>query len=150
LYECLTGRPPFKATTTYDTIQQVIQSDPVPPHSLIPGVARDLETIALKCLEKEPARRYRSAAEVADELGRFLRGEPIRARPVSLLERTIKWVKRRPALATLAAAVVLAVLGMSLGGSFFGLYKAQQLSVFRKQSEIREEIDRLLLAGQEH
>jgi eukaryotic-like serine/threonine-protein kinase len=111
-YETLTGRPPFRATSILETLGQVIADDPVPPRSLQPGVPRDLETICLKCLNKEPARRYASAGDLAGDLRRFLGGEPILARPTGMLERTVKWVKRRPTAAALigAGGVALAAL----------------------------------------
>jgi serine/threonine protein kinase/Flp pilus assembly protein TadD len=109
LYDALTGRPPFKAETPLDTMLQVTTTDPVPPGRLQPKLPRDLETISLKCLRKEPQRRYGTALELAEDLRRFLAGEPIRARPIPLWERGIKWVKRRPALAAMlgGAAVTL-------------------------------------------
>ena len=114
LYECLTGRPPFKAATALETLDQVRCLDPVPPRRLETGVPRDLETVCLKCLEKEPARRYPSADALADDLGRFLRGEPVRARPVGPARRLGKWVRRRPTLAALLATAVVAVVALSV------------------------------------
>jgi serine/threonine protein kinase len=99
LYECVTGRPPFRAATPLDTLVQVVADEPVPPRRLQPKVPRDLETICLKCLRKEAPRRYASALELAEDLRRFLAGEPIRARPTPGWERAVKWVKRRPAWA---------------------------------------------------
>jgi serine/threonine protein kinase len=95
LYECLTGRPPFKAATVVDTLMQVLHEEPTPPRQLVPGIPRDLETIVLHCLEKEPTRRYATAAELAQDLQRWLASEPIAARPVGGLERLWKWVRRR-------------------------------------------------------
>jgi serine/threonine-protein kinase len=116
LYECLTGRPPFRAASVLETLEQVRNQDPVPPGRLQPGVPRDLQTICLKCLEKEPGKRYTTARELADDLARFLRGEPILARPVSWRERLVKWTRRKPALAALAGVSLLALAGLVTGG----------------------------------
>jgi WD40 repeat protein len=115
LYECLTGRPPFRAETPWDTLQQVVSADPVPPRALQPKVPRDLETVCLKCLQKEPTKRYATAGELAEDLRRFQAGEPVRARPVGLAERTVKWARRRPALAALAATVLVTAVALAAG-----------------------------------
>jgi formylglycine-generating enzyme required for sulfatase activity len=125
LYELLTGRPPFRAETTVATVYQVITQDPVPPSRLNFQVPRDLETICLKCLHKEPGRRYASALALADDLRRFQAGEPIRARPVGAAERGVKWVRRHAAVAALTALVLLVtVLGMT--GVFWKYLDAEQ------------------------
>jgi eukaryotic-like serine/threonine-protein kinase len=110
LYEILTGRPPLQADSALETLVLVRTQDPIPPSRLRPGLPRDLETIVLKCLEKDPRRRYESAGELADELRRFSAGEAIRARPTPAWERVFKWVKRRPTVAALAAVTGLATL----------------------------------------
>src|SRR5439155_23085843 len=116
LYEMLTGRRPFIAETPMETVLMVATEEPVPPSRLLPRVPRDLETICLKCLEKEPHRRYPSAQALADDLRRFLAHEPIVARPVGGWERAVKWVKRRPLAASLLGVTTLAILGLVAGG----------------------------------
>jgi serine/threonine-protein kinase len=112
LYELLTGRPPFRAATAMETVVQVLLEEPVPPRRLQPATPRDLETICLKCLHKDPRRRYPSAAALAGDLERFLHDEPIRARPVGRAERVWRWAKHRPLAAALAGVSASAVLGL--------------------------------------
>jgi WD40 repeat protein len=114
LYELLVGRPPFRAATLLDTLEQVRSQNPVPPRELQPKVPPDLETICLKCLEKVPRQRYASAEALADDLARFRADEPIRARPAWFGERLLKWARRRKAVAALAGLLLLAV---AVGGA---------------------------------
>jgi serine/threonine-protein kinase len=99
LYHLLTGRPPFVGETLTDTLQEVVNKEPVSPRLLNPSVPPDLKTLCLKCLEKEPARRYQTAQALTDDLDRFLRAEPIHARPVKSAEKFWLWCRRKPALA---------------------------------------------------
>jgi formylglycine-generating enzyme required for sulfatase activity len=113
LYECLTGRPPFEGPQ-HVVLVSVLNDEPVPPSRLGAKVPADLETICLKCLSKEPARRYASAEGLANDLRRFQAGEPVRARPVGVVERTAKWARRRPAAAALLAVVLLALVSLAV------------------------------------
>jgi hypothetical protein len=110
----LSGRPPFQAETPLDTLLQVLEQEPEPPRRLNPKVDRDLETICLKCLEKEPKKRYASAAALADDLGRFLEGEAVRARPLGEWESAVRWAKRHPITAVLTALMVIGTILLQL------------------------------------
>ena len=118
LYELLTGRVPFRGTCVSETLEQVRTQEPVPPGRLQAKSPRDLETICLKCLEKDPARRYRSAEALAVDLGWFLEGRPIAARRIGLHERGWRWCKRRPALASSLVSLFVAILGGLVGMSW--------------------------------
>jgi serine/threonine protein kinase/lipopolysaccharide biosynthesis regulator YciM len=119
LYCLLTGRPPFQAANPMDTLLQVLDKEPIPPRQLNATIPEDLETICLKCLSKEPHRRYSNANELSQELGRFLRGEPIQARPVGRVEQAWRWCKRNPAIAGwIATASVLMILGTTVSTYF--------------------------------
>ena len=115
LYETLTGRPPFRGPSVLDTLAQVREREAVPPRQLQPNVPRDLQTICLKCLHKEPRRRYDSALALADDLRRFAAGEPIQARPVGRLERSLKWMRRKPTQAILAGFIILSPVVLIAG-----------------------------------
>jgi WD40 repeat protein/serine/threonine protein kinase len=135
LYELLTGRPPFRAASPLDTLLQVISDEPMPPIRLQPGIPRDLNTICLKCLAKEPRQRYVTAQQLADELHRFLSGRPILARPVPFWVRGMKWARRRPAAAMLIAILALSSVLGAVSGPF--VYLQQR----RHKSELKDERD---------
>jgi WD40 repeat protein len=122
LYHLLTGRPPFVGETLTDTLQEVVNTEPVSPRLLNPSVPRDLETLCLKCLEKEPARRYQTAQALAEDLDHFLRDESIQARPVGHAEKLWRWCRRKPALAS-AYSLLILLLIFILIGSPLALYR---------------------------
>jgi formylglycine-generating enzyme required for sulfatase activity len=138
LYVCLTGQPPFKGMTTVETLEQVRTREPAPPSRWQAGVPLDLETICLKCLRKEPEKRYASAAELADDLVRYQHGEPILARPVGRLERAIKLVRRNPVV---AGASVVVALALAVGTTVSYL-KYRDAETQRKEAETQTKIAR--------
>jgi WD40 repeat protein/serine/threonine protein kinase len=142
LYELLTGKQPFRDESTLEVLRQVQEQEPERPRALNPKVDRDLETICLKCLRKEPSCRYRSAEELADDLTRWRNGEPIQARPVGSVERLAKWARRRPAVAALMAAlVVLTLTALPLvSWHWYGAVTAR-----REAEEQKRRADRLLI-----
>jgi serine/threonine protein kinase len=138
LYECLTGRPPFCAATHLETIQQVHSQPPVSPRRLQPSLAHDLETVCLKCLEKEPRRRYASARALADDLERWLAWRPIQARPATPWERARKWAKRRPAVAALLSGLALALVSLITVLAWSNVRIGRQAEYAREQSRFAQ------------
>jgi serine/threonine protein kinase/tetratricopeptide (TPR) repeat protein len=119
LYEMLTGRPPFVAATVYETLQQVVGLDAVPPRRFQPQVPRDLETVCLACLRKDPRQRYATALDLAEDLRRFLDGRSIRERPPSVWEPALKWARRRPAAAAWVVLGTAAVIALVVGSLYY-------------------------------
>lgn len=156
LYECLTGRPPFKATSILETLSQVSDSQPVPPSRIQPNIPPDLDAVCLKCLEKEPQHRYASASDLADDLERFHSGKPTLARPVSFQEQVWRWCRRQPVIASLILTVVLAVVTGSAISVYFGVRAGNEATRARseqrraekqrKQAEQREYLATMRLA----
>jgi WD40 repeat protein len=158
LYEVLAGGPPFRGETVVDTLIQVREKEPDHPRTHNPAADRDLAVVALKCLEKEPARRYESAAAMADELDRWMRGEPITARPVGTVERARKWARRNPVIAGLVAALAVALFTGAAATAFFAVQSAERAAlaeghaadaltnlglVSAKEREVRDALGRL-------
>ena len=141
LYELLTGRPPFRAATPAETQRQVIENEPVPPRQLNPAVDRDLETICLKCLEKDPRSRFATAQDLADELTRFLECLPIRARPIARPQRLWRWCRRHPLDAALLIAVAVTLLAGIVVSSYFAVdaWRNKQIAGKRADAAVSAE-----------
>ena len=138
LYALLTGRPPFRADNWMATLRQACEKEPVSPREINPAIDRDLETITLKCLEKEPTQRYQSAAALAAELGRFLRGEEIEARPLGRLAKTWRWSKRNPVVAALSLGIAVVMLVSTVISSLLAAWAVSEARTARRQSKLAE------------
>jgi tetratricopeptide (TPR) repeat protein len=152
LYALLTGQPPFRADSPLETLRQVREEEPLRPRLLNPRVERDLETICLKCLEKEPSQRYPSPEALATDLQCLLRNEPIHARPASFWEPGRRWVRRRPAAAALMAVSAAAIIGLATAGLLYQEQRAQfaeqELHQRRRADALRGGVQKLILQGQ--
>jgi hypothetical protein len=138
LYELLTGRPPFRGASVLETLEQVRTQEPVPPRVLQLKTPRDLETICLKCLHKQALKRYATAAELADDLRRYQTGEPIRARPVGVLERTTKWARRHKALSAIALLLVLLTVGAVVAATYYSDLAQKNVKLFNQVEAARK------------
>ena len=146
LYEMLSGRSPFQAATPWEILNQVLMTDPVPLRQLNPTIPKDLETICTKCLEKDPARRYESAQDIVDELGRFSAGQPIQARPVSAIHRIGKWCSRNKRVAALAATSLGLLLALGIGSTMVAFSLAAKNESIRT-AEAKAVADRSAAVG---
>ena len=139
LYELLTGRPPFKGVNILETLEQVRTQEPLAPSSLQPGTPADLETICLKCLQKDPAKRYATAGELADDLARYLDGRPILARPVGNFEKVWRWAKRNPEMAKLLGTIAGLLVLLTVVASGAAVVFANQRNEIAKQKKVVED-----------
>jgi tetratricopeptide (TPR) repeat protein len=153
LYALLTGRPPFQAESRLEILKQLAEQVPRSPRMLNPRVDRDLETICLKCLEKSPVDRYSSVGSLAEDLQRYLAGEPIQARPSSLWVRVLKWIRRRPALAMLQVVILITILGIIVGYLRYQEHRAavaeQSLLAIQRTDSLRREVQELMDRGRQ-
>jgi hypothetical protein len=146
LYQLLTGRPPFRAATVLDTLEQVRSAAPLPPSRFQPGLPIDLETIVLKCLEKDPAKRYPSAFALANDIQRYCAGEPILARRVGHCGRAIKWARRRPLTAVLtilsAASTLLLIFVLAKANVAMGRHQRETIAALKRERSLKQELAR--------
>jgi WD40 repeat protein/tRNA A-37 threonylcarbamoyl transferase component Bud32 len=145
LYELLTGQPPFQSTNALDTLAQVVNKEPTRPSSIVRQLDRDLETITLKCLSKDKTHRYATAEALAEDLERWLRGEPISARPAGKLERVVKYIKRKPVTAALAASLLALLFLILIGGPLiamreYGLRREIEVNAQKAEKAANREI----------
>ena len=138
LYDLLTGRPPFRAFSPLETLRQVIDQDPVTPRDLNAAIDLDLQTITLKALAKEPSRRYETSAAMASDLQRYLKGEPIEARPISTVERVLRWCRRNPVVAMLAAGVATLLMVVVFGSIVYSFRLSQHA---KREGQARNEAE---------
>lgn len=145
LYELLTGRPPFAAPDAMQTLFLILNDPPLSPRDLLLQISPDLETIALKCLEKQKHHRYASAQELADDLDRYLRGEPIRAKPVSAIRKSISWIRRHPAISSVVGLCMVAVVGTIWGISAHNIALRRELDRSHRLAAEGRNLSRWLL-----
>ena len=139
LYATITGRPPFQADNSADTLVQVIEHDPVAPRMLNPKIPKDLETICLKCLEKVPAQRYQSAGELADELQRFIDGMPIRARPIGRMAKSIRWCQRNPTVTSISTLAIVFLIAGTIVSTYFAILASDRYENEKQQRKLAED-----------
>lgn len=139
LYEMLVGRPPFLGSTPYDTLLQVLKVDPIAPSQLVPRLPKDIETVCLKCLEKEPSKRYASALDLAEDCRRYLAGEPILSRPISSAERAWRWCQRNPRVASLLATVAGLLVMVAVGSTISAMIIRDERDA--KEAQRRDAVD---------
>jgi tetratricopeptide (TPR) repeat protein/tRNA A-37 threonylcarbamoyl transferase component Bud32 len=140
LYHAICGRPPFQAATSVETLRQVIDDEPVAPRQLNAAVDRDLETIVLRCIQKQPSSRYASEADLAADLAAYCDGRPIAARPVPALERAWKWGRRHPALASLGCVSAAALVGFGVAGFYRAEAATQRARLAEIEMQARAEL----------
>jgi len=150
LYHMLTGRPPYQGATVLETVDLVQRQDPIPPRRLNPKIPSDLETICLKCLEKDPARRYPAAGLLADDLGRWQSGLPVSTRPVSTLGKSWRWCRRRPGIAALTSALALLALALSVSVVVITLLWRQAEANFRMSNDHLVDLVEWIDFGERH